>query len=1256
MGEFELEHGDFDFGDDYCEPGSFAAPGSRVPVRGLSRPRRGLGASRGLGWRGGAVGVFWGVGPRFAVWERFLALVLVILLFAVALAMVEGLDGVDASVGAEGLEVSGSLDRVFGGGGFWGSSSQSVGVAASSRASCPSGYSLSSDSSSCEKVESRAAALSCPAGSSRFSSGVAPVWGCRRDLGVASTSYSCAQGVLVTVSNGFQGGRACKITSSSTESQAASASCSPRGTPSSCRYTVQVTTRQSQGASASCSPRGTPSSCRYTTRVSTRQSQGASRYCSPRGTPTACRYSVRESTAASYRYVAGGVVYYYCSPGWSRSGRTCYRYVTRYGSLRYSCPSGWSRSGSSCYRYVTTTVTRYGTLSYSCPSGWSRSGSSCYRNVTTTVTRYGTLSYSCSPGWSRSGSVCSRTTTSVRYVSPASSRSCSSGILASGRCWLYPAKVKSCLSGWTLTGSTCRRTLTAAVTYTYSCPQGRTLRGTRCYTPTTTTTTAASTTTTVATTTTTLAACPVGEFRVDVSVGCVSVPASLVVSSSSSSGGLASHPGVGSVTLVWRLARDLPASYKVRWKEASEVSYPSAGAGVRSFKASAAEVALPPPLSSGEALYVYKITGLKTCTVYDFKLQGYTSAGVLSFTREVKDTPKGTPSAVRDARLVVMSQSGAEVRVFWQKPACDGGSPLTGYTVRWKYEDASTWETGDVDLPVDVNSDGNADEYFSRMIEAMETKEIEEAEETSEESSTEVVPTEIIDGTEVLRPTTPKSRDVEVLARNALGVSQAVSFSGAPVEFSEDVEPLVDAGKWRPYALPQDAGAWLHEKLRRGETVSICTRVGDFAAGLEAAERKWNAVLSGALRVEVLGASSVKVCGEKTATEEENEADQREKSASTLFDVVLMDYRSVCAAPASPPLLVGVASGCCPPTLSKSGDCDDSSCASPRRSAAASSSCGFASSTPTCSKVGAGGCALVKAVAGDYKPDLIRGSVIHITKNVPAAELERYIVHELGHFLGLGDYGQGCRRITLNDTTKSVMSYGLQELDWRDWDRRVLTQDPEAVECETSTPSARDKADLQAIYIPDAFRNPAFERVGTTGDQWELKFGLPPQDNNQTKTYNAYRYVVFYRTGSTGTLQLLKNNAGKASLTTGNPITLTPAQIEKPVVADPVPPGSSNSDGSQTNDESNDWGVLVNYIAGDATSELVFKLNLTFDVGEISSLRGKEFVIAGVTRAPFVESSASARPRVNLNLFEEDPALEEWRVGELAIAKIPALP
>ncbi len=41
---------------------------------------------------------------------------------------------------------------------------------------------------------------------------------------------------------------------------------------------------------------------------------------------------------------------------------TCYKYVTRYGTLSYSCSSGWSLSGSTCSRTVTSAVTRYGSF------------------------------------------------------------------------------------------------------------------------------------------------------------------------------------------------------------------------------------------------------------------------------------------------------------------------------------------------------------------------------------------------------------------------------------------------------------------------------------------------------------------------------------------------------------------------------------------------------------------------------------------------------------------------------------------------------------------------------------------------------------------------------------------------------------------------------------------------------------------------------------------------------------------------------
>ncbi len=243
----------------WCDQVSWVAPGPWDPVCDLGVPQDGCFSevSNRLEGREVAGGVP-GAGARASFFSgggfvrvRFFLSVLVVVLLAVALAVVDGLSGPVDSAAALNGKSPGFLGSPFGGGGLWGSSS-SGGSPASSSASCPSGYSLRSDNLACEKVESRSASLSCPSGSSQFSLGIGAAWGCKRDLGAASTSYSCSQGVLVTVSNGFQGGRACKITSTSTESRAASASCSPRGSPTSCRYTNQVLTRQSQGASASC--------------------------------------------------------------------------------------------------------------------------------------------------------------------------------------------------------------------------------------------------------------------------------------------------------------------------------------------------------------------------------------------------------------------------------------------------------------------------------------------------------------------------------------------------------------------------------------------------------------------------------------------------------------------------------------------------------------------------------------------------------------------------------------------------------------------------------------------------------------------------------------------------------------------------------------------------------------------------------------------------------------------------------------------
>ena len=722
--------------------------------------------------------------------------------------------------------------------------------------------------------------------------------------------------------------------------------------------------------------------------------------------------------------------------------------------------------------------------------------------------------------------------------------------------------------------------------------------------------------------------------------------AALDVSAGSSAGGVDSYPGVGSLILVWRLSDNFPANYRVRWKEASVASYPSPGPDDKPLKASSLEVDVPAPyLLSRGRLYAHTITGLKTCTAYDVELKGYSAANALLLAREFEGTPRGTPASVRDAELLVMSAEGNEVRVFWRKPACDGGSPLREYRVRWKYEDEGEDDWGETIVRVDSDSDGSAEEYYGYRIEATATTVI---------SPPPSGPPPTIPGEGALPPpsgrTEWKSRDVEVFARNVYGNSPAAEFSGAPAKFNDELEPPAHEPReenedleeynertpWRPYALPngENVKALLSEKLQRGETVTVCTKVGDFAQGLEAAESRWNSVISGALSVEVLGSSSTKSCGEKNVTAANT---PREKSASTTFDVVVMDYRPNCdTTDIEEP-------ECCPPTSKKSGDCDDSSCAFlTAAAAAASASCGFNKSRDHCAENA--GCAHSKrALVGVSKPDLLEGSVIHITRNAPAGELIRYIVHEVGHFLGLGDYGFGCHRLTSNTTVKSAMSYGWRVMDWRDWQRRVITQDAGAVECETSTPSSRDKADLQSIYVPAAFQNPSFVRKGSSGDEWQLKFGLPPTDTLGSESYNAYAYVVFYRTGDTGALQLLMNNQGKASFTTGNPIHVTPHLIQNPT--EDATPGNKGDN----------VGARVDHVLSDGSTQEVYQLNLTFDAEEVSDLRGKQFVIAGVTRTQFA-GQASTRASVSLNLLTDDPASETWWVGELAVVPFPALP
>ena len=127
-------------------------------------------------------------------------------------------------------------------------------------------------------------------------------------------------------------------------------------------------------------------------------------------------------------------------------------------------------------------------------------------------------------------------------------------------------------------------------------------------------------------------------------------------------------------------------------------------------------------------------------------------------------------------------------------------------------------------------------------------------------------------------------------------------------------------------------------------------------------------------------------------------------------------------------------------------------------------------------------------------------------------ELKRVFRHELGHFLGLADYGSGCWRL-IDDTATvqaSLMSYG----QLRDADGNPLLQpdgpaDPTALDppgCGSAATTTRDLDDLHAIYHPDAV---TVLTLRHTSDGASVLSWSPPAVT--PSEYNAASLGVFQR-------------------------------------------------------------------------------------------------------------------------------------------------
>ena len=149
------------------------------------------------------------------------------------------------------------------------------------------------------------------------------------------------------------------------------------------------------------------------------------------------------------------------------------------------------------------------------------------------------------------------------------------------------------------------------------------------------------------------------------------------------------------------------------------------------------------------------------------------------------------------------------------------------------------------------------------------------------------------------------------------------------------------------------------------------------------------------------------------------------------------------------------------------------------------------------------GCARI-LVTG-INPPTIGGREIIVKASL--ATDSRVMIHELGHFLGLGDFFEANRSKCDTPTTTrpthnafaSVMAGG---------------------NCLELTIQDRDLLDLHKIYDPGARTGMYFDAVGSSG--WELNPGDPPPDTGEGKdgvkyVSNAAAYVIFRRAfGSVG--------------------------------------------------------------------------------------------------------------------------------------------